>query len=179
MIVVAVGPKTREALEREGIKVNETPSKTYSSVGVGELFTRLNAVGKKVIIPRSGASTPFLRDLLDKIGLDVVELHLYDVCAFSDTSAWNEFRREFSGGDVDGIVFTSASSVRGFMEIMLSDYNAGALLAGLSRMAVVSIGPFTADALKKAGIDGSVTSDVHTVAGAFETLGRELGRRAL
>ena len=31
----------------------------YSSVGVGEVFTKLNAVGKKVIVPRSGASTPF------------------------------------------------------------------------------------------------------------------------
>ena len=90
-IVIAVGPKTKDALENENIKVSYMPTR-YSSVGVGEVFTKLDAVGKKVIIPRSGASTPFLKDLLEKIGLEIIELHLYDVCAFSDTSQWNEFR---------------------------------------------------------------------------------------
>ena len=41
-IVMAVGPKTKAALEIEGIKVSHMP-KRYSSVGVGEVFTRLNA----------------------------------------------------------------------------------------------------------------------------------------
>ena len=103
-IVIAVGPKTKTALEDQGIKVAHMPNR-YSSVGVGEVFTRLNAVGKKVIVPRSGASTPFLKQLLSKIGLDVLEIHLYDVCAFRDTSQWNEFRELFSQSKVDGIVF--------------------------------------------------------------------------
>lgn len=175
MTVVAVGPKTRDSLESEGIKVNEMPPKTYSSVGVGELFTRLNAVGRKAVVPRSGASTPFLRELLEKIGLDVVELHLYDVCAFSDTATWNGFRAEFAGGQIDGIVFTSASSVRGFMEIMSKDFGADGLTERLSRTAVVAIGPFTADELKKAGVTHNVISEVHTVRGAFETMTREIG----
>lgn len=175
MTVVAVGPKTRDSLESEGIRVNEMPPKTYSSVGVGELFTRLSAVGRKAIIPRSGASTPFLRELLEKIGLDVVELHLYDVCAFSDTAAWNGFRAEFAGGRIDGIVFTSASSVRGFAEIMSKDYSADGLTERLSRTAVVAIGPFTSDELKKAGVTHNVISEVHTVRGAFETMAREIG----
>ena len=94
-IVMAVGPKTKIALEEQGIKVSYMPNR-YSSVGVGEVFTKLNAVGKKVIVPRSGASTPFLKQLLSKIGIDVLEIHLYDVCAFRDTTQWNEFRELFS-----------------------------------------------------------------------------------
>ena len=74
-IVIAVGPKTKTALESEGIKVAHMPDR-YSSVGIGEVFTRLNAVGKKVIVPRSGASTPFLKTLLEKIGIVVKEIHL-------------------------------------------------------------------------------------------------------
>ena len=65
-IVMSVGPKTSVALENEGIKVNHQPT-TYSSVGVGEEFTKIHAVGKKVIVPRSGASTPFLKELLNSI----------------------------------------------------------------------------------------------------------------
>ena len=167
-MVMSVGPKTTLALKQEGIKANYQPT-TYSSVGVGEEFTKIHAVGKKVIVPRSGASTPFLKELLNKIGINVLEIHLYDVCAFRDTTQWNEFRELFSQNKVDGVVFTSASSVRGFFEIMSKDYDEEKLLDQLSVLSVVAIGPFTADELKKFKVKNTV-SNVHTVAGAFDTL---------
>jgi len=167
-MVMSVGPKTTAALWNQGIKVNYQPT-TYSSVGVGEEFTKIHAVGKKVIIPRSGASTPFLKELLNKIGIDVLEIHLYDVCAFRDTTQWNEFRELFSQNKVDGVVFTSASSVRGFFEIMSKDYDMEKLLDQLSTLYAVAIGPFTADELKKFKVKNTV-SKVHTVSGAFDTL---------
>ena len=167
-MVMSVGPKTTIALESEGIKVNYQPT-TFSSVGVGEEFTKIHAVGKKVIVPRSGASTPFLKELLNKIGIDVLEIHLYDVCAFRDTTQWNGFRELFSQNKVDGIVFTSASSVRGFFEIMSKDYDMTTLLDNLEKLSVVSIGPFTSDELKKFKVKNSV-AEVHTVAGAFDAM---------
>ncbi len=167
-IVMSVGPKTTTALEKEGIKVNHQPT-TFSSVGVGEEFTSIHAVGKKVIIPRSGASTPFLKELLNKIGIDVLEIHLYDVCAFRDTTQWNGFRELFSKNKVDGVLFTSASSVRGFFDIMSKDYDAETLLDNLAKLSVVSIGPFTSDELKKFNVKNTV-AEVHTVAGAFDSM---------
>jgi len=167
-IVITVGPKTKTALESEGIKVAHMPDR-YSSVGIGEVFTRLNAVGKKVIVPRSGASTPFLKTLLEKIGIIVKEIHLYDVCAFRDTSQWNNFRKLFSENKVDGIVFTSASSVRAFFEIMKKDYDNTTLLNNLKKTKIVSIGPFTSEELNKLNVNNTV-ADVHTVPGAFQTI---------
>jgi uroporphyrinogen-III synthase len=171
-IVIAVGPKTKEALENENIKVSYMPTR-YSSVGVGEVFTKLNAVGKKVIVPRSGASTPFLKDLLEKIGLQIIELYLYDVCAFRDTSQWNEFRSLFSQNSVDGIIFTSASSVRAFFEIMTKDFEHSQLLENLQKTKVIAIGPFTADELKKFDVQ-NIIADVHTVAGSVDVIVSEL-----
>lgn len=166
--VMSVGPKTTIALEQEGIKVNHQPT-TFSSVGVGEEFTQLDAVGKKVIVPRSGASTPFLKELLNKIGIDVMEVHLYNVCSFRDTTQWNGFRELFSQNKVDGVIFTSASSVRGFFDIMSKDYDENTLLENLAKLSVVSIGPFTSDELKKFKVKNTV-AEVHTVAGAFDTI---------
>jgi uroporphyrinogen-III synthase len=166
--VVAVGPKTKTALENEGIKVSHMP-KRFSSVGVGEVFTKLNAVGKKVIVPRSGASTPFLKNLLEKIGLEVNEIHLYDVCTFRDTTQWNEFRELFSQSKIDGIVFTSVSSVRAFFEIMFKDYEEKNLLNILQKINVVAIGSFTADELQKFNVE-NIIAQVHTVPGAFDTI---------
>ena len=171
-IVLAVGPKTKDALEKENVKVAYMPQR-YSSVGIGEIFTKLNAVGKKVIVPRSGASTPFLKDLLEKIGLHVTELYLYDVCAFRDTSQWNEFRDMFSQDKVDGIIFTSASSVRAFFEIMTKDHDENELVDMLHKTMVVSIGPFTADELKKFNLK-NVVADVHTILGSFDVLVKAL-----
>lgn len=167
--VMAVGPKTRAALEESGIRVAHMPD-TYSSVGVGELFTRLHAVGKRVIVPRSGASTPFLAQLLDKIGLDVRELRLYDVRASGDTSGWDGFGRLFWQGRVDGLVFTSASSVRAFFEIMdRGRPPERRLLDGLAGTNIVSIGPFTAAELRRLGVQNTV-AQVHTVRGSFEAI---------
>ena len=167
-VVIAVGPKTREALENENIKVAFMPER-HSSVGVGEVFTKLNAVGKKTIIPRSGASTPFLKNLLEKIGIRVIELYLYDVCAFRDPTEWNEFRQLLSQDKIDGIIFTSASSVRAFFEIMGNDYNHEKLIQLLEQTKVISIGPFTADELKKFNVN-NIIADVHTVKGSVDAV---------
>ena len=98
-----------------------------------------------------------------------MEIHLYDVCAFRDTSQWNEFRVLFSQNKIDGIVFTSASSVRGFFEIMSKDFEENKLIENLEQLHVVAIGPFTADELKKFNVKNTV-SEVHTVSGSFDTM---------
>ena len=167
-IVMSVGPKTTATLNTYGVKVNHEP-KNNSSVGVGEEFSQIHAVGKKVIIPRSGASNSFLKDLLNKIGINVVELHLYDVCAFRDTTQWNGFRELFSQDKIDGVVFTSASSVRGFFDIMHKDYEKPALMDFISKISLVSIGPFTSEELKKFDVSYSM-AEIHTVVGAFDIL---------
>ena len=171
-MVMSVGPKTTSSLNSYGIKVNHEPQNN-SSVGVGEEFSQINAVGKKVIIPRSGASNTFLKDLLNKIGINVVELHLYDVCTFRDTSQWNGFRELFSQNKIDGVIFTSASSVRGFLEIMLKDYEKTDLKNRLSKLSLVCIGPFTSEELTKLDVPCMV-SEVHTVAGAFDEMKNSL-----
>ena len=167
-IVIAVGPKTREVLENENIKVAHMPER-HSSVGVGEVFTKLNALGKKAIIPRSGASTPFLKNLLEKIGINVVELYLYDVCAFRDPTEWNEFRQLFSQNKIDGVIFTSVSSVRAFFEIMTNDFSLEQLVQLLIQTKVIAIGPFTADELKKFNVQITI-ANVHTVKGSVDAI---------
>ena len=165
---MSVGPKTSAALESYGIKVNHEPE-NHSSIGVGEQFSQINAVGKKAIISRSGASNSFLKELLNKIGIDVVELYLYDVCAFKDTTQWNGFRELFSQNKINGVIFTSASSVRGFFEIMLKDYSKEELQLHLSKLSLVSIGTFTSDELKKFDVSYTV-SEIHTIAGSLDTM---------
>lgn len=166
--VVSVGPKTAKMLEAYGIRTNAMPKSVYSSVGVGEVFSRMDRSKNRVLVPRSGASTPFLKELLTKIGFDVREVYLYDVRPHPGGTDWDNFARMLSGGEVHGLVFTSVSSVRAFFEIMSKVVSADA--AGLlGKVAVVSIGPFTSEELDKMGVAHHV-SQVHTVAGSLDVM---------
>ena len=97
------------------------------------------------------------------------------MCAFRDTTQWNEFRELFSQNNIDGVIFTSASSARGFFEIMLKDYPKEELQNNLSKLSLVSIGPFTAEELKKFDVS-YVTSEIHTVVGAFDVMKNIYGK---
>ena len=101
--------------------------------------------------------------------MNVKEVYLYDVKSHSDISKWNEFKELFAKNGIDGIVFTSASSVRAFFEIMLVDTDEEVLLKNLKKSTIVAIGPFTADELRKFNVE-PITAPVHTVPGAVETI---------
>ncbi len=167
-IVVAIGPKTKTALKNEGISVSYLP-KRYSSVGLGEILTKLDAVGKKVIIPRSSAATPFLSDLLEKIGLKVKENYIYDTCTCHNTSVWDKFFKLFLNSNVDGIIFTSSLSVKSFFEIMLKYCDKKTIFSNLQNIKIVSIGPFTSYELAKFNVKNTVSS-IYTVLDAFKTI---------
>ncbi len=52
---------------------------------------------------------------------------------------------------------------------MFKDYTEDLLLDNLTKLSVVSIGPFTSDELKKFKVKNTV-AEVHTVAGAFDAM---------
>ena len=166
--VVAVGPKTKKILENNGIRVRLVP-KTYSSVGIGEILTSVGAVGKRAIIPRSGASKPFLKQLLQKIGIHVTEIHMYNPQSVDDTLEWKEFKPLFASDNIHGIIYTSASTVRAFFDVMSKSYTSDILVEKFTMIKVVAIGPFTKIELEKKRI-ACTMAQVHTISGASTTL---------
>lgn len=159
MAVIAVGLKTREELERHGITVDMMPD-SYSSIGLVEMLARKNPSGKRIIIPRSSEATEFAAKALCDLGMTVDEISLYGVRThLGDTLQWQEFRGLLAEKKIDAIVFTSASNVRSFFEIMQD--------ADLKTVQVISIGPFTSAELHKKKIDHLEASD-HTIRGTVD-----------
>ncbi len=163
--VVAVGPRTQKELKSIGIKTAHMPD-NYSSIGLGEMFTLMCAEDKKIIMPRSTASKSFLKELLEKIGMRVLEVRTYGVRAASDTSEWDGFAVRFFGGSVDCMALTSASSVRAFFEILGSrGFSNEKILGKLADMDVFVIGSQVDEECKKMRIKKTHVSDVHTIEG--------------
>ena len=76
--VIAVGPRTAEALEKEyDVHVSLVPTK-YSSEGLIECFGEGEVAGKKIRIPRTSNATPTLTDKLKEMGADVEEIYVYE-----------------------------------------------------------------------------------------------------
>lgn len=164
--VIAVGPKTRQSLEERGISVRLMPEK-FSSAGLVELLlSGAKSAGKKIIIPRSGAANEFATEALTKIGMQVDEVFLYSVRTCAPSSAWGEFSALLLQKNVDAIIFTSASSVGSFFEIMAKISPGHPRLDSVTR--VVSIGPFTSKELRGRGIIKCFEVKEHTVKGALE-----------
>ena len=162
--VIAVGPKTRQGLEERGVKVELMPKK-FSSAGLVGLLSSVKPTGKKIIIPRSGAANEFATEALTDLGMDVDEILLYNVHTSSITPIWREFSDLLRQKKVDAIVFTSASNVSSFFEIM-DKVSAGNLrLDSLTK--VVSIGPFTSKELENKKTK-CFEAEEHTVRGALE-----------
>jgi uroporphyrinogen-III synthase len=166
--VIAVGPKTKQSLEERGIKVGLVLEKKFSSIGLVDLMSGIEPSGKKIIIPRSAASSDFATKALIRLGMDVDEILLYSVRTRAVEPIWEEFCELLSKKRVDAIIFTSASNVSSFFEIMekLSKDRLLLLLDNVTK--VVSIGPFTTKALRDRGIIRCFEAEEHTVRGALQ-----------
>jgi uroporphyrinogen-III synthase len=78
---------------------------------------------------------------------------------------WKEFCDLLLQKKVDAVIFTSASNVKSFFEIMYNMSKDELQLDNLTK--VVSIGPITSKALRDRGI-GCFEAEEHTVLGALE-----------
>lgn len=162
--VIAVGPKTKQSLEEHGIKVGLVLEK-FSSFGLIDLLSRIEPAGKKIIIPRSGAANNFATAALIRLGMDVDEILLYTVRTRAIEPIWKEFCDLLLQKRVDAIIFTSASNVNSFFEIMERVSKDELQLDSITK--VVSIGPFTSKVLRDRGIE-CFEAEEHTVRGALQ-----------
>ena len=89
------------------------------------------------------------------MGADVDVVHLYRTVA--DTAHADSLRDAVERGEVDLVTFTSASTVRGFVDAV------GAEHAG--RVRAASIGPITSEAARNAGIEVVAEAAESTIEG--------------
>ena len=168
--VIAIGPATKKALEKHEVTVSHVPVE-YSSSGLVKMLAGMDPFGKKIIIPRSAAADDSVSESLRSLRMVVEEVLLYTVKTAEPSDEWREFILLLQDHKVDAIVFTSASNVDAFFEILdrlLSDHTE---LLSLAR--VVSIGQNTTRELRKRKVD-AFEAKVHTIAGTVEVAKRIL-----
>ncbi|MDI9644828.1 MAG: uroporphyrinogen-III synthase [Candidatus Verstraetearchaeota archaeon] len=170
--VVAIGPRTAQELELNGIRVGLVPE-SYTSEGLVEALGRIGVSGKKIGIPRTSAASPVLKEGLEGMGATVEEVYVYESKAPTDGNAAERFYKDLASSKIDAIVFGSSLCVTNLFR-MLSGHAPGEELAGLlnSKTTVVAIGPMTANTLKEMGVEVKVMPTAHTFKEALVALSR-------
>lgn len=111
--IAAIGMGTRKELEALGLFVDLMPE-IYDGEHLAETLAQTGEVGCHVLIPRARCGNPELLHILEKAGFRVDDVPTYDT-VYQSQELIDE-KAEFKNGNIDWAVFTSASTVRGFVE---------------------------------------------------------------
>lgn len=167
--VLAIGPKTKKALEEHCIFAKSMPS-VYSSEGIVREFSFPN---KHVEVLRSDHGNPILITGLEEGGALVVETILYDIVPL-DGKEQEAFVREALSGRIDAFTFTSTMTAKS----MLMRAEAMGVLEDLKKAVnarkVAVIGNPTAEFLKDNGIRVDVVPEKFTFEEMVDALAKVL-----
>ena len=168
--ICAVGPRTRAALRKEGIRVDFMPAEHVAEAVVEE--SGEDWEGKKVLFPRAAEGRDVIPAGLRKLGAEVDVIPVYRN-VLPETSA-EEFRKVLGVTGVDAITFTSGSTVKNFVALFPQGEAAGVL----EGTAVACIGPITSAAAREGGLKVDIEPEQYTIPALTEALERHFDRRA-
>ncbi len=159
----AVGPGTAEALRGRGIREVWIPSRFLSEAAGAELPAQR---GDRVLRIRAEDASPLPAERLRGRGVEVDEVVAYRIVLGPPESV-PLLRQAFAGG-IDGVIFTSASTARGFARLI----QAAALEREIGRLTFIAIGPVTAEAIRALGWPVHLVASEHSVDGLAGLFGR-------
>ena len=170
--LAVIGNKTGRLAEKHGLKVDLMPE-DFTAEGLIEEFKKGEVTGKTIGIPRTASARPVLPEELEKLGNTVILAEAYKSLFPMDEKAVEELIEKIENREIDAITFTSPLTVENFFEIVEDRKKIGELLS--ENLLTVSIGPITAKALDKYGVD-YIYPDTYTVPDMMELLFKELNR---
>ena len=167
---IAVGPKTAQEMEKNGINVDLIPEK-YTSEGILQCLQQQHVKGKTIYIPRTSEAPPELAEKLRAMGNEVEEVYVYKSLIPSNRGLAQKFIKNLSNDEIDAIIFTSALGVKNFFTMLkqvISERKLKSLIE--EKIIVVAIGPTTSKALAEKGIPVDVMPENHTFNEALDAL---------
>lgn len=156
-----IGPKTAEALKRQGVTPDFVPQEYVAEAilpGLGDLKN------KWVLLPRAEIARKALPEAIMQAGGIAHEIPVYKTLPVQPSP---EALAALKAG-VDWITFTSPSTVRNFVEILRQQRMDPLQLAGDPRIAC--IGPITEQAAQEEGFRVDLVAEQYTTEGLVNAL---------
>lgn len=149
--IMAVGPKTSEALERRGVRKPIVPE-DYNSSGIVDHLSEFGSRGQRVVLFRSSAADERLAGALALRGLTVKTITTYQSAIPSNLVSMLTFISRLEDQRFKAVLFTSAVSASNLFGLA-EGHRSSRLLHLLRSCIVGAIGPSTADRLRELGVN--------------------------
>ncbi|HEY2553740.1 MAG TPA: uroporphyrinogen-III synthase, partial [Candidatus Cybelea sp.] len=158
--VAAIGDRTAERLRSNGIVADLVPP-AFVSEEIAVALAARALPEDRVLLYRAQDARDVLPRMLEEAGLRVDVVAAYRTVIPED----RDFVQKVARADV--LTFTSASTVRGFVELLGESAAPAQAAAG---KCVACIGPITANAAAQAGLKVDVVAAVFTTEGLLDAL---------
>jgi len=163
--VCAAGPGTASRLLRFGVSPDLEPADHRIGGIVAAMSDTGSLKGSRVLLPVAEATQETLGEALRSTGAEVTEVAAYRATTV-ESDAHLDLYRQLLDRRIDAVTFTSANTVRAFVEIYGAEQSPD-LLAGT---VVATIGPGAADAASRAGIRVDAPAEGATIAALVDGL---------
>jgi len=163
--IAAIGPATKKAIEKRGLKVNVVPEEYVAESVVKSLRDQVK--GQHVLLARAKVARDVIPRELRKLGagVDVVEAYETVIPKSSRVklrSALNNLERR-----PNVITFTSSSTVRNFCALL------GKMPPhALHGIKLASIGPVTSATLRELDLQVNIEAEQYTIPGLIEAIAK-------
>lgn len=165
--IAAIGPATEERIQDHGLVVDLVPPRYVAEEVVHML--RKQVKGERVLLVRAKVARDVIPEELRHAGAQVDVVEAYHTVI--PEGAKERLLEVFAAGVPDAITFTSSSTVKNFLSIVLGTE----IPAKLAKTKFASIGPVTSETLREYALPVHVEADEFTMDGLAQALVRELG----
>jgi uroporphyrinogen III methyltransferase/synthase len=164
--IACVGPATAIAAGKHGWTPSVIPEEFVGHAVADALAARVDLAGKHILLARAGGARAELPERLSAAGATVTDIELYHSAL--DEAGAERLRTRIERDEVDLLTFTSGSTVRYFTEAV----------GGPGRAKIAVIGPMTADAARRSGLNVQIEAEPHTTAGLVTAIVQHFGGEA-
>ena len=159
--IAAIGPQTARSLEDRGLSVSLVPEE-YRAEGILAALDTDRVRGRRFLLARVAGARDVLPETLRRWGATVTVVEAYR----NEPVRQGARRLARVLKQVDWVTFTSPSTVNAFMDLLAT----AGTETRTPRVRVACIGPITADAARKRGLQVEVVAREYTVPGLIRAL---------
>jgi uroporphyrinogen-III synthase len=168
--VAAIGPATRKAIEKRGIKVNVVPEEYVAESVVESLRKQIS--GKHVLLARAKVARDVIPRELRKLGARVNVVEAYETVIPQSSRTRLRVLLKDSSRRPDIITFTSSSTVRNFVALLGEKAwrPRSRKASPLDGVRLASIGPITSSTLRELGLPVNIEATKYTIPGLIKAI---------
>jgi uroporphyrinogen-III synthase len=167
--IAAIGPATRRAIQRHGLKVDVMPKEYVAESVVKSLRQKVS--GKHVLLARAKVARDVIPRELRKLGAHVEVVEAYEIIVPQASRRLLRVVLNDPQQRPDVITFTSSSTVKNFMVLLERPRGRGSRHIDLLADAkLASIGPVTSSTLRELGLPVDIEAQRYNIPGLIEAI---------